>query len=148
MQRRKRIHMISVILACMLMLESPAVSMAAVQPEKSETVVMTSAAAAGTASKTSGKVRMVILAASGGIVKKKASADGTVVLPPDKNGKGYTFLGWSTRKNQTGNPQYQAYERIKLTKTIRLYPVRYYWNTEPDLDVSNLADQLTNYSGS
>lgn len=147
MQRRKRIHMISVILACMMMLESPAVSMAAVQPEKSESVVMTSAAAAGTASKTSGKVRMVILAASGGVVKKKASADGTVVLPPDKNGKGYTFLGWSTRENQTGNPQYQAYERIKLTKTIRLYPVRYYWNTEPDLDVSNLADQLTNYSG-
>lgn len=71
MQRRKRIHMISVILACMLMLESPAVSMAAVQPEKSETVVMTSAAAAGTASKTSGKVRMVILAASGGIVKRR-----------------------------------------------------------------------------
>lgn len=63
--------MISVILACMLMLESPAVSMAAVQPEKSETVVMTSAAAAGTASKTSGKVRMVILAASGGIVKRR-----------------------------------------------------------------------------
>ena len=91
MQRRKRIHMISVILACMLMLEYPAVSMAAVQPEKSETVVMTSAAAAGTASKTSGKVRMVILAASGGIVKKKASADGTVVLPPDKNGKDIHF---------------------------------------------------------
>ena len=80
----------------MLMLESPAVSLAAVQPGKSEPVVMTWAAAAGTASKTSGKVRRVILAASGGVVKKKASADGTVVLPPDKNGKGYTFLGWST----------------------------------------------------
>lgn len=135
MKRRKRIHIISMILACILMLESPVVSMAAVQSEKSGI------------SKISGKSKTVILVTSEGSIKKTASADGTVLLPSDKNGKDYTFLGWSTRKNQTGNPQYQAYERIKVNKTIRLYPVKYKWSGELDLSVGNLADQLTNYSG-
>lgn len=93
-----------------------------------------------------GKEKVVILETSKGTVKKKASSDGTVVLPPDKNGKGYTFLGWSTRRGKSRDPKYQAYETIKVTGTIHLYPVRYKWNEEANLSVGNLADQLKNYS--
>ena len=94
----------------------------------------------------SGKEKVVILETSEGIVKKKASSSGTVVLPPDKNGKGYTFLGWSTRRGKTRDPKYQAYETIKVTGTIHLYPVKYKWKNEADLSVGKLADQLTAYS--
>lgn len=89
---------------------------------------------------------VVTLETSGGIITKEASRSGTVILPTDKNGKGYTFLGWSTRRNQTSHPQYQAYEKIKVTRDIRLYPVRYRWNEEADVFVGNLAEEASRYS--
>ena len=58
----------------------------------------------------------------------------------------YTFLGWSTKRGQTRNPQYQAYETIKVTRNMHLYPVRYRWSQEPDINVKNLAANLDQYS--
>lgn len=70
------------------------------------------------------KTMTVTLEASGGRMVKKASVAGTVTLPSDRNGSDYTFLGWSTKRGQTRNPQYQAYETIKVTRNMHLYPVR------------------------
>ena len=67
------------------------------------------------------KTMTVTLEASGGRMVKKASVAGTVTLPSDRNGSDYTFLGWSTKWGQTRNPQYQAYETIKVTRNMHLY---------------------------
>lgn len=132
MQRRKIRYMVLAVMLLMLMF--PTVSRAATGFGSSETVQI------------SGKEKTVILETSGGIVKKKVPVNGMVTLPPDKNGKGYTFMGWSTRQGQTSNPQYQAYEQIKVTRNIRLYPVKYKWSKEENLSVGKLAGQVTNYS--
>ena len=92
------------------------------------------------------KTMTVTLEASGGRMVKKASVAGTVTLPSDRNGSDYTFLGWSTKRGQTRNPQYQAYETIKVTRNMHLYPVRYRWSQEPDINVKNLATNLDQYS--
>lgn len=92
------------------------------------------------------KTMTVTLEASGGRMVKKASVAGTVTLPSDRNGSDYTFLGWSTKRGQTRNPQYQAYETIKVTRNMHLYPVRYRWSQEPDINVKNLAANLDQYS--
>lgn len=92
------------------------------------------------------KTRTVTIETSGGTMVRRTAAGGTVTLPADRNGSDYTFLGWSSKKNQTCNPQYQAYETIRVTKNMHLYPVKYYWSQEPDVNVRNLAVNLSKYS--
>lgn len=70
-----------------------------------------------------------------------------MTLPAIKNETGYTFLGWSTKPDQTQNPQYQAGQVIQVRKKTHLYAVMYNWQQEPDIQVNNLAAQLSEYSG-
>lgn len=135
MQKQKiRYRMLVILAAALMILAFPSVSRAAVHSGKTGSI-------AG-----AGSEKAVILEYPGGRIKKRASSDGTVVLPAEKNGKGYTFLGWSTRRGQSTDPEYQAYEKIRVNGILRLYPVRYQWNKEENLAVGNLARGLTNYS--
>ena len=43
--------------------------------------------------------------ADGSTTTRKADSNGKVTLPAIKNETGYTFLGWSTKPDQTQNPQ-------------------------------------------
>ena len=43
--------------------------------------------------------------ADGSTIIRKADSNGKVTLPAIKNETGYTFLGWSTKPDQTQNPQ-------------------------------------------
>ena len=90
--------------------------------------------------------KMVIIETSKGTVKKTVNSGGYITLPADVDGNGYTFLGWSTIKKQYNNPMYQAYEKIKVTQNMHLYPVKYKWNLEPDIDVNGLADNAGRYN--
>ena len=83
---------------------------------------------------------------SEGTVKKRINSGSTIILPPDVNGNGYTFLGWSTISRQSCNPMYQAYEKLKVTRNIHLYPVKYKWSQEPNISVDRLADSVNKYS--
>lgn len=52
------------------------------------------------------------------------NAGKSAVMPTAFSPKGYTFLGWSTKKNQTGNPEYdmgQKYSNLK--SSMKLYAV-------------------------
>ena len=89
--------------------------------------------------------KTVTIETSRGIVKKEVTSGSTVILPADVNGNGYTFMGWSTIKNQQCNPMYQAYEKLKVTRNVHLYPVKYKWNQEPDIYTGNLADSVERY---
>ena len=104
-------------------------------------------AATTSGSKTTKKVvkKTVTIETSRGTVKKTVTSGNTIILPGDVNGNGYTFMGWSTIKNQQCNPMYQAYERLKVTKNDHLYPVKYKWNQEPDIYTGNLADSVEKY---
>lgn len=54
----------------------------------------------------------------------KTVAAGTVYsLPTIFNKKGYTFLGWSLKKNQTRYPDYQPGQYLKVNKNTALYAV-------------------------
>ena len=50
--------------------------------------------------------------ADGSTTIRKADSNGKVTLPAIRNQTGYTFLGWSTKPDQTQNPQYQAGHEI------------------------------------
>lgn len=127
---------ISVLLTCMLILVNVAVS--------SATWAATSDGQ--TITKAIGKKVTVIMETSEGTVKKRINSGSTIILPPDVNGNGYTFLGWSTISKQSCNPMYQAYEKLKVTRNIHLYPVKYKWSQEPDISVDRLADNVNKYS--
>lgn len=47
----------------------------------------------------------------------------SIILPTAFSPKGYTFLGWSTKPNQTSYPQYQMGRRMTVTKSMKLYAV-------------------------
>ena len=85
--------------------------------------------------------------ADGSTIIRKADSNGKVTLPAIRNQTGYTFLGWSTKPDQTQNPQYQAGQVIQVRKKTHLYAVMYNWQQEPDIQVNNLAAQLSEYSG-
>lgn len=53
-------------------------------------------------------------------------------LPGAKNKNGYTMMGWSKKKNQSKNPQYEVGEKIKITGNIKLYSVLYIRSKETD----------------
>lgn len=47
----------------------------------------------------------------------------TIVLPSAFSPKGYTFLGWSDKPNQTSNPKYQMGRKLTVKKGMKLYAV-------------------------
>ena len=75
---------ISVLLTCMLILVNVAVPSA------------TWAAASDGQTITKAIGKKVTMETSEGTVKKRINSGSTIILPPDVNGNGYTFLGWST----------------------------------------------------
>ena len=102
----------------------------------------------GTGAISSASQKVVIFhQADGTTITRKADSNGKVTLPAIKNETGYTFLGWSTKPDQTQNPQYQAGQVIQVKKKTHLYAVMYNWKQEPDMQVGNLAGQLSEYSG-
>lgn len=102
----------------------------------------------GTGAISSASQKVVIFhQADGSTIIRKADSNGKVTLPAIKNETGYTFLGWSTKPDQTQNPQYQAGQVIQVRKKTHLYAVMYNWQQEPDIQVNNLAAQLSEYSG-
>ena len=118
-----------VLLTCMLILMTvPSVTWAATTSGSKKTVKKT-----------------VTIETSKGIVKKKINLGSTIILPTDVNKNGYTFLGWSTINKQTCNPMYQAYEKLKVTENMHLYPVKYKWSQEPDIYTGGLADSIDKY---
>lgn len=124
-----------ILLACMLMLMLvPSVTWAAtgsgnkISTTKKKTVQKT-----------------ITIETSKGTIKKNVNVGSYITLPTDINKNGYTFLGWSTINRQTSNPMYQAYEKIKITKNIHLYPVKYKWSQEPDIRVDRLAKNVEKY---
>ncbi len=48
---------------------------------------------------------------------------GSIILPTAFSPKGYTFLGWSAKPNQTSYPQYQMGRRLTVSKSMKLYAV-------------------------
>lgn len=101
----------------------------------------------GTGESMSSAQKVVIFhRADGTTVTKKADSNGKVTLPAIRNQVGYTFLGWSTKPNQSQNPQYQAGQVIQIKKATHLYTVMYSWKNEPDIQVGNLDNQLSAYS--
>lgn len=69
-----------------------------------------------------------------------------MTLPAIRNQTGYTFLGWSTKPDQTQNRSTGG-QVIQVRKKTHLYAVMYNWQQEPDIQVNNLAAQLSEYSG-
>lgn len=129
----RRVKEIIIVLICILM---------------TVTVASTTWAAVNSENKTAVKKtakKTVTIEMSGGTVKKKVSSGSYIVLPADVNGNGYTFLGWSTVRKQNSNPMYQAYEKLRVTGNIHLYPVKYNWNQEPDIHAGNLAGKVEKY---
>ncbi len=52
------------------------------------------------------------------------NASTSAIMPSAFSPKGYTFLGWSTKKNQSGNPQYEMGQKYSnLKSTLKLYAV-------------------------
>lgn len=63
----------------------------------------------GTGAISSASQKVVIFhQADGSTIIRKADSNGKVTLPAIKNETGYTFLGWSTKPDQTQNPQYRG----------------------------------------
>lgn len=125
-----------ILLTCMLMLMiMPSVTWAATGSGKK----ISTTAKKKTVQKT------VTIETSKGTVKKSVNSGSYITLPTDINKNGYTFLGWSTINRQTCNPMYQAYEKIKVTKNMHLYPVKYKWSQEPDIYVDGLAENVEKY---
>ena len=54
--------------------------------------------------------------ADGSTIIRKADNNGKVTLPAIRNQTGYTFLGWSTKPDQTQNPQFQAGQVLQVRK--------------------------------
>ena len=80
----------------------------------------------GTGAISSASQKVVIFhQADGSTIIRKADSNGKVTLPAIKNETGYTFLGWSTKPDQTQNPQYQAGQVIQVRKKTHLYAVMY-----------------------
>lgn len=46
-----------------------------------------------------------------------------LTLPSVSNVAGYTFMGWSTQKGKSVNPEYEAGGRIRVNSDVRLYAV-------------------------
>ena len=71
--------------------------------------------------------------ADGSTIIRKADSNGKVTLPAIRNQTGYTFLGWSTKPDQTQNPQYQAGLFPKICSTpfpgssLYILPVSFPW---------------------
>lgn len=78
---------------------------------------------------------------SGGTLYKKVRVKkGTALqLPTLKNSQGMTMLGWSAKKGQTVNPQYQLGEEMIVNKSTKLYAVVFDRSKEPDLAESDLT---------
>ena len=71
----------------------------------------------GTGAISSASQKVVIFhQADGSTIIRKADSNGKVTLPAIRNQTGYTFLGWSTKPDQTQNPQYQAGQVIQVRK--------------------------------
>ncbi len=52
------------------------------------------------------------------------NAGKSAVMPTAFSPQGYTFLGWSTKKNQTGNPEYEMGQKYtNLKSSMKLYAV-------------------------
>ena len=78
----------------------------------------------GTEAISSASQKVVIFhQADGSTIIRKADSNGKVTLPAIKNETGYTFLGWSTKPDQTQNPQYQAGQVIQVSMKTHLYAV-------------------------
>lgn len=76
-----------------------------------------------------------------------ADKSGRVRIPTSRNLDGYTFLGWSEVFGQGKNPKYIPGQVMKVKKkAVHLYAVMYNWNEEPDVQVGNLAGNLSKYS--
>ena len=76
----------------------------------------------GTEAISSASQKVVIFhQADGSTIIRKADSNGKVTLPAIRNQTGYTFLGWSTKPDQTQNPQYQAGQVIQVRKKTHLY---------------------------
>ena len=80
-------------------------------------------AATTSGSKTTKKVvkKTVTIETSRGTVKKTVTSGNTIILPGDVNGNGYTFMGWSTIKNQQCNPMYQLRSTLQKQCGSRLF---------------------------
>lgn len=67
---------------------------------------------------------------------KKGSA---FELPGMSNRRGKTFLGWSLKKGQTTNPQYETGESVIINRSICLYPVMFNRKEEKSLTPKRLT---------
>lgn len=66
-------------------------------------------------------------------------------LPSAMSKNGYTMMGWSTKKGQSTNPQYEVGEKIKITSDTKLYSVLYIRSKETNytgLQLRNVTDGL------
>ena len=69
------------------------------------------------------------------ISSKTIDAGETLTFPSITSEYGHTFLGWSTKKNQTVSPKYIARQTIKVTKALKFYAVCFSAKTEKNLKV-------------
>lgn len=65
----------------------------------------------------------------------EVAKNSSYTLPAAMNKNGYTMMGWSSKKGQSTNPEYEVGEKIKVTSDIKLYSVLY------------IRSKETNYSG-
>lgn len=61
-------------------------------------------------------------------------------LPAAMSKNGYTMMGWSKKKGQSTNPQYEVGEKIKVTADIKLYSVLFIRSKETDYTSLKLQD--------
>lgn len=94
------------------------------------------------------RVKLVLHTPTGAHYKTLTVNKGSYVeLPAVKNNSTNAFMGWSTKKNQSVNPTYEAGEKFLITKETHLYGVLYKKSSEPNLTASQItAPNLNKYS--
>ena len=76
---------------------------------------------------------------SGALYQKTTLAVGSSFeLPGVRDADGYTFMGWSTKAQQTVNPQYEAEDKITVNSNMDLYAVVFKKSAEKDLTEDEL----------
>lgn len=85
--------------------------------------------------------KVYLYSKGGSLIKRVDVAKNTYyTLPSAMSKNGYTMMGWSTKKGQSTNPQYEVGEKIKVKADMKLYSVLYIRSKETNYTSLQLQD--------